>query len=191
VGAVSSLGQAHRRVADAEQRLLVGLAAWSTWSVGVGATLWRVGRGDGGRAVTAAGRATLAWGVADAGVVGWGAWRALRRRGGAVPAARARRLALLTGTNALLDVGYVAVGARLAARTPRRGEGLATACQGLFLLYLDTRYSLEFAALAHRAGPSSAVGPLDSPRARDRRRPIRTGGAGPGGNDSVVVRAVS
>jgi hypothetical protein len=192
-GAVGEAGAGvatQERVADAERRLLVALAAWSTWSLGVGATLWRLGRGNGGRALGAGGRTTVAWGLADAAVVGWGAWRAVRRPG-APPAVRARRLALLTGANALLDVGYVAAGAGLSTRPRRRGEGVATACQGLFLLYLDTRYSLEFAAAARNASASGPPRPLDSARARDRRRPALGGGAGPGGNDSVVVRTVS
>jgi hypothetical protein len=61
-------------------------------------------------------------------------------------------MALLTGANALLDAGYVAAGVRLAARARRRGDGVAVAVQGLFLLYLDTRYCLEFAAEARAGG---------------------------------------
>jgi hypothetical protein len=179
-----------RAVGDAEQHLLVTLAAWSTWSMLLGALLWRVGSRGGQRPLAAGGRATVAWGVADAAIVGWGARRSLRRRE-AAGSADARHMALLTGLNAVLDVGWVAAGVGLAARPRRRGEGLATACQGLFLLYLDTRYSLEFAAAAHDVSPSGPQRPLDSPRARDRRRPARGGGAGPGGNDSVVVRTVS
>ncbi len=134
----------------AELRLLMSLAAWSVWSTGVGAALWRVGRRDGERALGDAGRTTVAWGLADAAVVGWGAWRG-RRETGADPVARARRMALVTGANALLDVGYVAAGVRLAAGRRRRGDGVAVAVQGLFLLYLDTRYCLEFAADARAA----------------------------------------
>lgn len=134
----------------AEQRLLLELGAWATWSTGVGAALWRVGRRDGERALGDAGRTTFAWGLADAAVVGWGAWRG-RRAGSADPMARSRRMAGVTGANALLDVGYVAAGARLALNPRRRGDGVAVAVQGLFLLYLDTRYCLEFAADARAA----------------------------------------
>lgn len=139
----------------AELRLLMSLAAWSTWSTGVGAVMWRVGRRDGERALGDAGRTTLAWGLADAAVAGWGAWRG-RCDTGADPAARARRMALVTGANALLDVGYVAAGVRLAARPRRRGDGVAVTAQGLFLLYLDTRYCLEFAA-AGRPRPDGVL----------------------------------
>ncbi len=59
-------------------------------------------------------------------------------------------MALVTGANALLDVGYVAAGVAMAARPRRRGDGVATAVQGGFLLYLDTRYSLEFTSAARR-----------------------------------------
>jgi hypothetical protein len=179
------------RVADAEQRLVMTLAAWSTWSLLVGGALWRTGRRDGAPTVANAGRATVAWGLGGASVAGWGAWRALRRRGADGHAAHARRLALLTGVNAVLDVGWVVAGVGGIGHPRHRGAGLATAAQGLFLLYLDTRYCLEFAAAARDASTSGPPGPLDSPRARDRRRPARGGGAGPGGNDSVVVRTVS
>lgn len=133
-----------------EQRLLLELAAWSTWSVAAGGVLWRVGRRDGERALGDAGRMTLAWGLADAAVVGWGVARG-RRASAADPAARSRRMAVVTGVNALLDVAYVAAGARLAAGRRRRGDGAAVAVQGAFLLYLDTRYCLEFAAQARAA----------------------------------------
>ena len=139
----------------AELRLLMSLAAWSTWSTGVGAAMWRVGRRDGERALGDAGRMTLAWGLADAAVAGWGAWRG-RRDTGVDAVARARRMALVTGANALLDDGYVATGVRLAAGRRRRGDGVAVAVQGLFLLYLDTRYCLEFAA-AGRPAPDGVV----------------------------------
>jgi hypothetical protein len=140
----------------AEQRLLLSLAAWSTWSVGLGAVLWRVGRRDGERALGNAGRMTVAWGLADAAVAGWGV-RRMRARGqapggGSGEAGRARRMALLTGANAVLDVAYIATGVRLAARPRRRGDGLAVAVQGLYLLYLDTLYCLEFAAQARVEG---------------------------------------
>jgi Family of unknown function (DUF6992) len=177
-------------VAEAQRRLLVTLAAWSTWSVLLGALGWRIGRREDAASVRSAGRATVAWGVMDAGVVGWGAWR-WRSPSGVDAAARARRAAVLTGVNAVLDVGYVAGGAVLARSPRRRGTGLATVVQGLALLYLDTRYCLEFAAIARDHGRGTPPRPLDSARARDRRRPARGGGDGPGGNDSVVVRTVS
>jgi hypothetical protein len=177
-------------VAEVERRLLVTLAAWSTWSAGVGGVLWRLGGRERVPGLRAAGRTTVAWGAADAVVVAWGVWRG--RSGRSVePSARARRLARLTGINAVLDVGYVAGGALLATSAGRRGAGLATVVQGVALLYLDTRYCLEFAAVGRDVGPNSARSPLDSSRARDRRRPARGGGDGPGGNDSVVVRTVS
>ena len=177
-------------VAEVERRLLVTLAAWSTWSVGVGSVLWSVGSGEGVRSVRAAGRTTVAWGVADAAVAGWGAWRGRSRRGGDA-AARARRMAVLTGVNAVLDVGYVAGGAALARTPGRRGTGLATVVQGLALLYLDTRYCLEFVTNARDRQRDGGSRPLDSSRARDRRRSALGGGDGPGGNDSAVVRNVS
>ncbi len=172
----------------AEQRLLLTLAAWATWSVGVGGVMWRVGRRDGERTLGDAGRATVAWGLADAAVAGWGAWR--ERRDDATDAAtRARTMALVTGVNALLDVGYVTAGAAMASRSRHRGDGLAMAVQGSFLLYLDTRYSLEFAAVARRASraliPSAETEqPSPAPRLGPCTRPASStspgGRGGPG-----------
>jgi hypothetical protein len=177
-------------VALVERRLLVTLAAWSTWSVGLGGLLWGFGRREGVVALRAAGRTTVAWGAADAAVVGWAVWRS-RSRSYPDASARARRSARLTAINVGLDAGYVAGGALLATSAGRRGAGLATVAQGVALLYLDTRYCLEFATVARDLGPDRAGRPLDSSRARDRRRPARWGGDGPEGNDSVVVRTVS
>jgi hypothetical protein len=178
-----------RPVPPAEQRLLLGLAAWATWSTGVGAALWRVGRRDGERALGDAGRMTLAWGLADAAVVGWGAWRG-RRAGTAEPVARARRMAAVTGANAVLDVAYVVAGAALATRPRRRGDGVAVAVQGGFLLYLDTRYCLEFVAEARAARralvpPGETEQPHGAPRLGACTRPASSttpaGRGGPGG----------
>jgi hypothetical protein len=177
-------------VAGVERRLLVTLAAWSTWSAGLGGLLWRFGRSEGLGAVRSAGRTTVAWGAADAAVVGWAVWRR-RSRSHPDASTRARRMARLTAMNAGLDVGYVAGGAVLATSARRRGAALATVVQGVALLYLDTRYSLEFATVARDLEPDRGGRPLDSWRARDRRRPARGGGDGPEGNDSVVVRTVS
>jgi hypothetical protein len=177
-------------VAEVERRLLVTLAAWSTWSIGLGILVWRLARREEASSLAAAGRTTVAWGAADAAIVGWGAWRG--RSGPATePETRARRMALLTGANAVLDVGYVAGGALLVRSPRRRGTGAATVVQGLALLYLDNRYCLEFLTIARDRARSTPARPLDSARARDRRRPARGGGDGPGGNDSVVVRNVS
>jgi hypothetical protein len=177
------------RPLPAEQRLLLTLAAWATWSVGVGGVMWRVGRRDGERTLGDAGRMTLAWGLADAAVAGWGAWR--ERRGDVADAAtRARRMALVTGANALLDVGYVTAGAVMATRPRRRGDGLATAVQGSFLLYLDARYFLEFAAAARRSSGAIILSaatelPPSAPRLGPCTRPASStspgGRGGPGG----------
>src|SRR4051812_28931590 len=94
---------------SAELRLLLSLGAWAVWSTGAGAVLWRLGRRDGERALGDAGRMTVAWGLVDGAVAAWGA-RRLRRPWSADGPAQARRMALLTGANALLDVGYVVAG---------------------------------------------------------------------------------
>ena len=188
----SDLARFDRSALDAypaEQRLTAALLAWATWSAGTGGVLWALGRRSGVRALIGAGRVSVAWAAADAAVAGFGVWRG---RGAPVgDPARARRLALITGANALLDVGYVAGGVRWAAAPGRRGEGWATAVQGLFLLYLDTRYCAEFAASARGAGRAGARGPLDSGRAPQRRPPAHAGPAGAQANDTAVVRPVS
>ena len=138
---------------SAELRLLVSLTAWATWSTGVGSGVWRLGRRDGRRALGDAGRMTVAWGLADAAVARLGGVADAPGPASADGVARARRMALVTGANALLDVGYVVAGVRLAQRPRRRGDGAAIAVQGLFLLYLDTRYCLEFAAQARAGDP--------------------------------------
>jgi len=175
----------------AETRLVAALAAWATVSTIAGALMWRVGRRDGERALAGAGRVSVAWGLADAAVAGWAVRRGRGKARLQDDAARARRMALVTGGNALLDVAYVAGGVRWARVPGRRGEGWATAGQGLFLLYLDTRYTLEFAAASRGTGLREPARPLDSGRARERRRPAQGGGAGPSENDTAVVRPVS
>ena len=81
----------------------------------------------------------LMWGAIDAGLA------AFTRRQRSVPKKRMLRRILLV--NAALDVGYVATGAHLAARTPSfggrlsradaRGHGLAIVIQGAALFVID------------------------------------------------------
>ena len=79
------------------------------------------------------GRQTAAWGAVDGAIALVGARRRAAR--GRTDPARLRRVLVL---NAGLDVGYLAAGGVLVARTRWRGDGLAVLVQGAFLLVLDT-----------------------------------------------------
>jgi hypothetical protein len=57
-------------------------------------------------------------------------------------------MAALTSGNAVLEVGYVASGVRLMREPARRGDGLGIVVQSAFLLWLDARHAVRFAALA-------------------------------------------
>ena len=121
---------------DVEVRLTRVLGAWAAASTALGAVL----------AVRPAtrgfGRQTLAWGAVD-GAIAWAGTRRRASRGPTDPD-RLRRVLLL---NAGLDIGYVAVGARLVRDGRWRGDGAAVLVQGAFLLILDT-------AAARALGPA-------------------------------------
>ncbi len=167
---MTSLPQA---VAAQERRLLTTLAAWSAVSTLGGLVLLAGGRRlragpGGGRAavLTGLGRQAIAWGLVDAGIAAVGAGRA----GGPEPddaaaAGRARRMARVTGVNAVLDVGYIAGGALLARRGARRvgagsgaGDGLGVVVQGAVLLWLDARHARRFLAHSRRWTDEAAPG---------------------------------
>lgn len=121
---------------DVEQRLTQVLGGWAAGSVVTGAALALR------PATRGLGRQTAAWGAVDGAVALVGARRRAAR--GPTDPARLRRVLLL---NAGLDVGYLALGARM-RRSPRwRGDGDAVVVQGAFLLLLDST-----AALALRPG---------------------------------------
>jgi hypothetical protein len=148
-------------VLDEEQALLRGLALWAAGSIVAGVALTGRGRR---RPSTArdVGRQALGWGLVDLAIVAWGA-RGLRRgRRGALTAdaarVRGRRMGRVTAANAVLDIGYVAAGAVLAARGPaRRGDGLGIVVQGLALLWLDVRHASAFRRLTSTV-PGSGPG---------------------------------
>lgn len=110
-----------------EERLTRVLGGWAAASVGAGTmlTLPRRTRGFG--------RQTLAWGVVD-GAIAYGGARRRSSRGPTDPD-RLQRVLLV---NALLDVGYLAVGAWLLRSQRWRGDGAAVLVQGAFLLLLDS-----------------------------------------------------
>lgn len=109
------------------------LTRWGTASVVAGGALALFPR------TRAFGVQTLLWGAIDVGLA------AFTRRQPSVPKKRMLRRILLV--NAALDVGYVATGAHLAARTPSfggrlnhaaaRGHGLAIVIQGAALFVID------------------------------------------------------
>ncbi|MDJ1114083.1 DUF6992 family protein [Microbacterium dauci] len=109
------------------------LTRWGTASVVIGGALALFPR------TRAFGLQNLMWGAIDV------ALAEFTRRQGGVPKKRMLRRILLV--NAALDVGYVATGAHLAARTPSfggrlsradaRGHGLAIVLQGAALFVID------------------------------------------------------
>lgn len=115
-----------------EEQLTRVLSVWAAGSVAVGAVCSLSPRTRG------FGRQTAAWGLVD-GAIAYAGVRARRRKGPTDPA----RLRTVLLVNAGLDVGYLAVGAKLLRGSRFRGDGLAVLVQGAFLLVLDT-------AAAHR-----------------------------------------
>ncbi|MEI2642486.1 MAG: hypothetical protein U0R28_11245 [Candidatus Nanopelagicales bacterium] len=110
------------------QGLLRTLGAWSAASVLGGAALWVTGRTD---TIRQFGRQTVAWGVVDAAIAGFGASR---------PAPEPRRLRKVLLVNCAADVGYLALGAAAVSRG-WRGDGAAIMVQGAFMLALDSHYA--------------------------------------------------
>lgn len=110
-----------------EEQLPRVLGAWAAGSVVLGAALSLSPRTRG------FGRQTAAWGAID-GAIAWAGVRGRRRRGPTDP----DRLRTVLLVNAGLDVGYLALGARLRRTEAWRGDGLAVLVQGAFLLVLDT-----------------------------------------------------
>lgn len=114
------------------------LTAWSVGSMALGGALLLGGPGPRRSGFA---RQSIAWGAVDLGI----AALASRSVGRVVldEAAEARSLRRLLLLNAVLDIGYVAVGARLrhvgrVRGRDVRGDGVAVVVQGAFLLLLDT-----------------------------------------------------
>lgn len=111
-------------------RLLSTLGLWSIGSIAGGGWMWRSGARPATRLF---GRQTLAWGVIDLAIAGYGLSR---------PAPEAHRLRKVLLANAVADVGYIAGGAFLVGRGGRlRPDGAAVIVQGAFLLALDTHFA--------------------------------------------------
>lgn len=110
-----------------EEQLTRVLAAWAAGSVLVGSALTLSPRTRG------FGRQTAAWGAVD-GAIAWAGVRGRRRKGATDPG----RLRTVLLVNAGLDLGYLAIGARMRRTERWRGDGLAVLVQGAFLLVLDT-----------------------------------------------------
>ena len=112
---------------------LVTLGTWSVLSIAAGGAGLALSADPFARAVATQ---AVAWGAIDGGIAAFGALQP-----GTIddPARRQEDLARLFGINALLDVGYLALGAWLASsdRLEQRGHGTGVLIQGLFLLVLD------------------------------------------------------
>lgn len=109
--------------------LLTALGAWSAGSIVGGATIWATGNSP---VVRSFGRQTLAWGLVDAAIAGFGATRP------APDPARLRRVLL---GNCVADCGYLALGAYGYRQDRWRGDGAAILVQGAFLLALDSHFA--------------------------------------------------
>lgn len=139
-----------------ERRLTDVLMRWSVASIAAGGALVVVGLATRRPAMNAFGRQTLAWGAVDGIIAGVG--RLTRRRRGALTpderAAKAKTLRTVLLANAAADVGYVAGGLVVAARDVQgrrtfglqRGDGVAIAMQGAFLLVLDLSQAQRLAS---------------------------------------------
>jgi len=116
-----------------QRETLVTLGTWSALSIVSGGLGLMLAPDPFGRAIATQ---AVAWGAIDGGIAAWGA---LQPGGVQDPARRQEDLARLFGLNALLDVGYLALGAWLASseRPDQRGHGTGVLIQGTFLLVLD------------------------------------------------------
>ena len=134
-----------------EREITSLLTVWAAGSVVKGAAIALLGKRTGRKQWVRFGRQTAMWGAVDALIAGAGAL-SRSRRGELTPEqvdAEARKLRTLLLINAAADVAYIAGGAHIAfhARDGRtiwrmgRGDGLAIAIQGAFLLALDATYA--------------------------------------------------
>lgn len=140
------------QVRATQWRLLGLLALWAASTGWAGMSAWRAGRRHNKAWLRAFGRQSLAWAAVDAGVVAWGLSRPPALPADADSArATARKMRLLTGANAVADVGYIGAAVMAGRRWPaRRADAAAVAVQGAFLVWLDVRYARQFSALARR-----------------------------------------
>jgi hypothetical protein len=148
------------------RRIGAQLAAWALLSLALAAVSWWVA-GGAGADVAATLRAVAlqfaVWGAIDGAIAAFGERDRRRRlsraedRDAGASVAFAARLRRLLRLNAVLDVGYVAVGVALllAWRTPEGlGHGLGVLIQGGFLLAFDAWHGWGVGVgRAPRSGP--------------------------------------
>ena len=136
-----------------EKALTTALVAWSVTSVSLGVPLVLIGRKMNSAPVSEFGRQNAAWGAVDAAIVGVGLVARRKRRvlsdDQAKREIRKRRNLLVI--NAVADVGYIAGGIAIAARSRRgvsslrmgAGDGVAIVVQGAVLLVLDVSQAMR------------------------------------------------
>ena len=132
-----------------QERLVRRLGIWAAASSAAGASVMVLRRQD--PVLRSFGRQTLAWGVIDGVIAGFG-FSQRRRKLARLPdphapevmSAELASLSRVLAWNSVADVGYLVGGgvlARAAGRgrisAARRGDGLAVLMQGAFLLWLD------------------------------------------------------
>jgi hypothetical protein len=143
----------HHQLVRVEKTLTTALVAWSVTSVSLGVPLALIGRKMDSAPVSQFGRQNAAWGAVDATIVGVGL--IARRKRGVLSDDQAkheiRKLRNVLAINALADVGYIAGGIAIAARSRRgvsplrmgAGDGAAIVVQGAFLLVLDVSQAVR------------------------------------------------
>ena len=157
--------------AEIEAEHLRTLLWWALGSTAAGTLLWWSGSRAHRSGLAAFGRQNIMWGAVDGAIAGVGMLRQRRSRDPApgTDAERARTLRRVLLGNAVLDVGYVAVGTALIAFRHRvargtrytapqaAGDGTAIILQGGFLLVLDAVNGTRIGAAPVVGAPGAAA----------------------------------
>ena len=142
----------------AEQEITTLLTLWAATSVVAGGAIALIGHATGRKQWLRFGRQTAMWGAVDGLIAGAGALSRSRR--GELTQEdvdfEATKLRVMLMLNAAADVVYIAGGAHIAVHAKPgppertslrmgRGDGVAIAIQGAFLLALDATYARKLA----------------------------------------------
>jgi hypothetical protein len=160
-GASTMETMSNHQLVRVEKTLTTALVAWSVASISLGMPLALIGRKMDSTSVSEFGRQNALWGAVDAAIAGVG-FMTRRKRGvlSDVQAEREiRKLRNLLVINALADVGYIAGGIAIAARSRRgmsslrmgAGDGAAIGIQGTFLFVLDVSQAMRLRKIPTKA----------------------------------------
>ena len=151
----------HQQLVSVEKTLTKALVAWSVASISIGLPLALIGRKMDSTPVSQFGRQNAVWGAVDAAIAGVGLMT--RRKRGALSDDQAKRelrkLRNLLVINAVADLGYIAGGVAIVARSRRgmsslrmgAGDGAAIGIQGTFLLVLDVSQAMRLRKIPTKA----------------------------------------